>query len=114
LTGMGLLWKLPSFLRHPMSPEEARTILRRRLEHRDADFLALVGRVIYRSVGSPYRKLLELAGCEYGDLTKLVTKDGVEGALRTLFRHGVYLTVDEFKGRRPVVRGTSTIVVDPT
>jgi hypothetical protein len=37
----------------------------------------------------------------------------VEGALRELARHGVYLTVEEFKGRRPVVRGGVTFTVDP-
>ena len=40
-----------------------------------------------------------------------VGQEGVEGALRTLFRHGVYLTVDEFKGRPPVQRGRATIEV---
>lgn len=114
ITGMRLLWRLPSILRHPISPEGARAILRRRLEHREADFLDMVKRTIYGNVGSPYRRLLLLAGCEYGDLEKLVTQDGVEGALRTLFRHGVYLTGDELKGRRPVVRGTTTLAVDPT
>src|SRR5262249_15247421 len=40
-------------------------------------------------------------------------RDGVEGALQRLFRAGVYLTVDEFKGRRPVVRGGVEIRVTP-
>jgi len=42
-----------------------------------------------------------------------VRQDGVEGALHSLFRHGVYLTVDEFKGRQPVVRGSTTMAMDP-
>ncbi len=37
----------------------------------------------------------------------------MEGALCTLLRCGVYLTVDEFKGRRPVVRGTARLTVEP-
>jgi hypothetical protein len=37
----------------------------------------------------------------------------MEGALGTLLRHGVFLTVDEFKGRRPIVRGALTIEPDP-
>jgi len=57
---------------------------------------------------------LNLAGCEYGDLEKLVSQDGLEEALQTVFRHGVYLTVDEFKGRRPATRGSATIAVDPS
>ncbi len=92
--------------------EEAEGILRRRLERREDDFLALVRATVFQHPQSPYRQLLHLAGCEYGDLERLVNQDGVEGALRTLFRHGVYLTVDEFKGRRPVVRGTGRVAVD--
>jgi hypothetical protein len=37
----------------------------------------------------------------------------VEGAVATLFRRGVYLTVDEFKGRRPLRRGSLTLELDP-
>lgn len=105
---------LPSFLRHPIGVEEARAILRRRLERREEDFLAVVRRAVYEYPPSPYRQLLRLADCEYGDLVKLVDQDGVEGALHTLLRHGVYLTVEEFKGRRPVVRGSATIALGPS
>jgi len=112
--GAQFLWRLPAFLRHPVNLEEARATLRHRLAWRDADFLAIVKRAIYEHSGSPYRALLTFAGCEYGDLEKLVIQDGVEGALRTLLRQGVYLTVDEFKGRSPVVRGSATIAADPT
>ena len=111
--GTRFLARLPGFLRHPVTLEAAQATLLRRLAHRDATFLALVRESVYDHAPSPYRQLLKLAGCEYGDLERLVTKDGVEEALRTLHRHGVYLTVDEFKGRRPVVRGNTTIAVDP-
>jgi hypothetical protein len=86
--------------------------LRHRLESREAALLDSTRR-IYTQPGNPYRALLESAGCELGDLGRLVARDGVEGALETLLRHGVYLTVDEFKGRRPVVRGSTTFRVDP-
>ena len=39
--------------------------------------------------------------------------EGVEGALQALLAAGVYLTVDEIKGRRPVRRGATTIEADP-
>jgi len=105
--GARFFCKLPSFLRHPLTLEQARATLRRRFEQREADFLAIARLGIYQRARSPYRQLLQLAGCEYGDLERLVSQDGVEGALLTLFRHGVYLTVDEFKGRRPAVRGST-------
>ena len=114
LVGARFFARLPAFLRNPVSLDEARAVLRRRLEQREANFLALVRRAIYDKPGNPYRQLLDLAGCEYGDLERLVDQDGVDGALRVLLQHGVYLTVDEFKGRRPVVRGSVTLVVDPS
>jgi hypothetical protein len=109
--GARFLWRLRSFLRHPVSTQQARSILRRRLEWREADFLTLVRQAVYSRAGrsSPYRKLLELAGCEYGDLEQLVRHDGLDAALHTLYRQGVYLSVDEYKGRRPVIRGSATI-----
>ena len=111
--GATFLRRLPGFLRHPVSPRDALVTLRRRLDGRGTDFLALVRDRIYGYPASPYRHLLRAAGCEYGDLERLVTQDGVEPALRKLCRHGVYLTVDEFKGRRPVVRGGTTLAVHP-
>ena len=111
--GARFLQKLPSFLRHPLRLDEARAILRGRLERREADFLALVHGTIYANPASPYRQLLAMAGCEYGDLERLVQTDGLEGALRHLLQLGVYLTVDEYKGRRPVRRGSVALSVDP-
>jgi hypothetical protein len=113
LMGLRFLRQLPGFLRHPVTLDEARATLRKRLARREADFLSLVGPAVYGSPSSPYLAMLRLAGCEYGDLEQLVTRDGVDGALQTLLRRGVYLTVDEFKGRRAVVRGGSTILVRP-
>ena len=113
-TAAGFLSRLPRYLRHPVSLAEARAALRRRLDHRDADFLALVRRAVYENPGSPYRTLLAGAGCDYGDLERLVARDGLESALRTLLRAGVYLTVSELKGRRPVVRGSTRIDVNPS
>src|SRR5262249_40557940 len=57
---------------------------------------------------SPYRKLLAAAGCEMGDVERLVETEGLEGALRTLERAGVFVHYGEFKGRTPAVRGSQT------
>ena len=69
-------------------------------------------RGIYEQPRSPYRRLLGLAGCEFGDLVSLVRQRGLEGTLQALLRQGVYLTVDELKGRRPIVRGRTSIEAD--
>jgi hypothetical protein len=110
--GARLLWNLPAFLRVPVRVERARALLEERLAHREANFLALVRTLVYQHARSPYLGLLKLAGCEYGDLERLVQREGIEGTLQVLLERGVYLTVDEFKGRRPAVRGGATLPIN--
>jgi hypothetical protein len=112
-SGLRLLTRLPRLVRRPISRADAEAALRDRLERRETDFLALVRRGVYENLASPCRRLLAHAGCQPGDLAKLVRADGVEGALRTLLRAGVYLTVDELKGRSAIVRGSMTFVASP-
>lgn len=110
-SGVRFLRKLPPLLRRPLDTDQAKAALGRRLARREEAFLALAKRAVYAHAESPYRALLGLAGCEYGDLERLVRQDGVEGTLRRLLREGVYLTVEEFKGRRPARRGSAEVVV---
>jgi hypothetical protein len=112
--GLRFLAALPALLRQPMSADAARAVLLRRIESREHDFLTLVRHAIYGYPASPYRRLLAIAGCAYGDLERLVVQDGLESALGSLAQQGVYLTVDELKGRRAVVRGSSRFALDPT
>jgi hypothetical protein len=109
----GLFAPVAALLRHPLTVEEARAELARRLARREADFLALVRDAVYGDPTSVYRRLLQHAGCEYADLERLVGQDGVEGALRQLLHEGVYLSVDEAKGRQPIVRGRLTVPWSP-
>ena len=111
--GVHILRHVPSFVRRSIGHEEASAIVRHRLAARSADFLALARAAIYSRPAalSPYRRLLDHAGCELGDLERLVQREGLEGALHVLYRGGVYLTVDECKGLRPVVRGSTTFTV---
>jgi hypothetical protein len=111
LAGIELVRRLPFWFRRPMNLEQARRTLRERLERREASSLARAA--VYRVQARPYRALLDRAGCQYGDLERLVRRDGVDSALRDLFAHGVYLTADEFEGPRPVIRGNAMIAVDP-
>ncbi len=110
--GLRLLAGLPAYLRRPLSIADSRAILRRRLERRIDDFLDLAKRAIFGNRRSPYLSLLRGAGCEYGDLELMVRRDGLEAALLALFRSGVYLTSDEYKGRLPAVRGNASVAVD--
>jgi len=111
--GVRFLSGLPRLLRYRVTSEEAHAALKDRFEHRQANFLALAKEAIYGFRESPYLKLLQLAGCEFGDLEALVQNEGVEGSLYHLYRKGVYLTVAEAKGRQPVVRGSAKFEVIP-
>jgi len=51
------------------------------------------------------------AGVEYGDVEKLVDTEGVEGALGALYDAGVRVSIDEFKGRRPIQRSGVDLAV---
>ena len=111
--GLRFFFHLPNLLRYRVNSQEAHVALRARLENRESHFLDLAKRAIYENPLSPYSKLLHLAGCELGDLRKLVRDEGVEGALSVLFRRGVYLTVAEAKGRHPVIRGSAKFDLRP-
>jgi hypothetical protein len=90
---------LPAFLRKPIEPAGARSLIQQRLETRASRFLALARRAIYAHATSPYRALLEAAGCGYGDLEALASAHGLEGALSRLAEAGVRVTFDDFKRR---------------
>jgi len=113
LAGAKFISRIPSFVRRPITSAEASRTLAARLRNREADFLYLAKKGVYENPKNPFRTMLALAGCEYGDLVALVEKDGLENALRTLFRNGIYLTVNEFKGRVPAFRRGRSIDVAP-
>lgn len=100
-----------SFYSHPITRERAIEIVKRQLETRHERFLEIVGQMIYRHPGSPYLELLRAAGCEFGDVSALVMSEGLEGALSRLGDAGVYISFDEFKGRKEVVRGSRRFTV---
>ena len=92
--------------------ESAETLIRAHLTRRDENFLELVRRVIFANPAHPYRQMFAIAGCSYDDLAAAVRRDGLEAALASLHRSGVYLTHDEFKLKTPIVRGNRTIAAD--
>jgi hypothetical protein len=104
---------LPGFLRHPVSADQARVIVQRRLAERETNFLRLVERGIFGHPRSPYLPLLKAAGSEPGDIRAMLRTRGLEATLGALREAGVYVTFEEFKGREPIVRGGLTIPVRP-
>ena len=97
-----------ALLRAPITSANALAVVQARLATRSEVFLDTVERAIFAYPGGPYRTLLDAAGYELSRLRALVVREGVEGALRRLCQDGVYVSIEEFKGIRPVVRGDRT------
>ncbi len=97
------------FLRSRPSPDECTRRITDHLRDRDASFLRIVQSTMYGNGSSPYSALARHVGIEYGDVEQFVRHDGVEGTLGRLYDAGVHLTLDEFKGKRAIRRGSLEI-----
>ncbi len=107
------LWRLvtglPGYLRHPLDPAGVRERTLTRQAGRMASFLNVVRRAIYGIPDSPYRRLLDWAGIGYEELASMTAAHGVEGALVRLREAGVFVTVEEFKGKCWIRRGSQVV-----
>ena len=114
LTGAYRLGRaLPAFFREQIIVPRAEEEIKRMLASREERFLELARSRIYAYPESPYLRLLKIAGCEFADLQAQVNRDGLEKTLERLATQGVYLTSDEFKGKKEVVRGGQSFLVFP-
>jgi hypothetical protein len=102
---------LREFLKEPISHDSVHETIKQRLVDREKNFLSTVKSAVYGNESSPYLKLLRCAGCEYSDLEKMVLAGGIEPTLKKLYQAGVYITLEEFKGRQEVVRGSNSFKV---
>ncbi len=105
---------LPGFLRRVDSPDQGVAELHERQAARAASLLRLFEHSIYAHPRSPYLPLLRQAGCELGDLRKILPELGVEGTLDRLRAEGVYVRFEQFKGREPIVAGGRELPVAPS
>ena len=87
---------------------DSRREVRRALADREDQFLRLIKTAVFDYPKSPYLPLLHHVGCTFDDLTALVRRDGIEGALDQLRDQGLYITQDEYKGQEPARRGSAT------
>lgn len=102
---------LPAFVRHPLAPPECRRLAVEHLANRTASFLELVKRGVFGLTKSPYRALFDWARIRFEDVACLAAEHGVEGALERLYDAGVWVRLEEFKGRRPIQRNGSSLEV---
>ena len=86
----------------------AQALLKKRIASREENFLALANKGIFHYSPSPYLKLMATRRIGFDELKSWVSRDGLEGCLKTLCDEGIYFTVDEFKGRIPVTRNGIT------
>ena len=103
-----------SYLKHSLTEERAFEQLLSRVENRDQRFLDLASTLIFSNPLSPYRKLLDYANCSFSDLATSVHSHGLETTLERLRDAGVYVTVDEFKSKEPLCRGSLRIETTPS
>lgn len=94
-----------------MPAEACRGILEQQLRDREESFLRIVERAVFANPRSPYRRLLEHAGIGLADLARSVRHDGIEATLGLLHAEGVYVTLEQFKGRQPIERPGLTVPV---
>lgn len=96
---------LRSFLHNTITLEQSKQVIPQRLRNRETNFLSLVQKGIFENPKNPYTKLFKIASCEFGDIETMVKRDGVETTLHKLFAEGIYISWEEFKGKKDVVRG---------
>jgi hypothetical protein len=109
----GLVRPVCNFLRDQVTLRRAEEEIKKRLDGREESFLDLVRQQIYAHPTSPYLNLLKHAGCDFSDLRAYVKRRGLEETLQRLASEGVYLTSEEFKGKKEVVRGTESFRISP-
>lgn len=105
---------LRRFLATPTDPVEAHALVRERLANRDKHFLDTISRLVFDVPQSPYRPLLAAAGCTYADLETSVREHGIERTLEQLRDVGVYVTLDEWKGREVLARNGIELRLQPS
>jgi len=104
---------LPEFFRARVTVPQAEDEIKRALDRRQENFLELVRSRVYGRPNSPYLKLLKIAGCDFSDLQAQVRRSGLEATLEKLAGEGVYVTSDEFKGKKEIVRSGRSFRVSP-
>jgi len=97
-------FELAPFLSDTLSYEKAESTIRQRLAKRQDNFLELVKKGVFANPRSPYLKLFKLSKYTYNDVERIVKKEGLESALQNFRADGIFLSVEEFKGRAPTKR----------
>jgi len=90
--------------RAPVCTAQPEDDVRARLARRAEHFLWTVEHLNFARQDSPYRPLLDAAGYDLPRIRQLVACLGLDAALDRLWQDGVYVRIQEFKGREAAVR----------
>lgn len=99
-----LLRRLPAFLASPVTPAQAAAWCERAAQQRSRNLLQVLRRCVFSYPASPYAALLRAGGIAPETLVRWLETAGVEETLVRLEGAGVYVTVEEFKGKKPIER----------
>lgn len=91
------------FVRTPPEANPSRVIAGN-LARREENFVEVMRRVVFANPANPFCRLFRWAGYSLDDVSTLVKREGLDAALARFHKSGVYLSHDEFKGRRPIER----------
>src|SRR4051812_9360401 len=105
--------ELAEVLARPLRPQDCAKLVRNELARREANFLHLLEHEVYENSRSPYLPLLRHARIELPDVRNAVGRKGLEVTLGELRDAGVYLSFEEYKSRRPIVRGDRSYMTAP-
>jgi hypothetical protein len=109
--GASFLGGLRPFLRGATDlPGYARR-LEEELADREQTFASTLERAVFGNPGSPYRALFDWAGITAGDVAAELRSHGLDATLARLHDAGVRVTLDEFKGLRPIERPGLSLAV---
>lgn len=92
------------FLKTTITVQDARARVLRMMAAREENFLRVVKAAVFENEKSPYLALCRHARIEFGDVERLAACDGLEPTLDCLQRAGIFVTMDEFRGRQPIRR----------
>ena len=105
--------EIRSFLRAPVTFEEAKQTIINQVENREANFLRITKTHIFEYEPSPYLALFKAANITYTDVEHFLGKNSLEETLNILHDEGIYVTFEEIKGRTPIKRRGIEIEVEP-
>ena len=92
--------QVDQFMDKPILIDECKQYVEDSMQKREENFLYTVKELIYGYKNNPYRMLLDNAHIAFSDVQAITKQEGIEGALQILKDEGVYITFEEFKGRK--------------